>query len=124
MNFILLAVLKNIRRWLSCKKSQNNKYQELLECEIPTTDTELDLKEQAKQIQWIKDNVATQSGELSPNLATEVDKITGKYISPKEKEEMLEIKKLYWEAKEKERGGSLNEDQAIQREKDLGIIKS
>ena len=57
MNFILLAVLKNIRKWLSCKKSQNNKYQELLECEIPTTDTELDLKEQAKQIQWIKDNV-------------------------------------------------------------------
>lgn len=59
MNFILLAVLKNIRKWLSCKKSQNNKYQELFECEIPTTETvvELDLKEQAKQIQWIKDNV-------------------------------------------------------------------
>ena len=58
MTFILLAVYKNIKKCLSCRKPPpNDNYQELQQCAIPTTETEVDIEAQEKQIKWIKDNV-------------------------------------------------------------------
>ena len=58
MTVILLAVYKNIKKWLSCRKPPpNDNYQELQQCAIPTTETEVDIEAQEKQIKWIKDNV-------------------------------------------------------------------
>ena len=57
MIFLLRKIYEKIKNWLSLGKPENTKYQELHQSGKSPLETEVDIKEQEKQIKWIKDNV-------------------------------------------------------------------
>ena len=57
MIFLLSKIYEKIKNWLSLGKPENTKYQELQQSGKAPLEKEVDIEEQEKQIQWIKDNV-------------------------------------------------------------------